>query len=1594
MSKRRKSNLISYVAIACFLSLTATSELQAFSLSPPRDGERPARKSERKRPSKGSKSQAKKQESLTSYKEKKYDLLRESFEALLDSKEPDASVQQDSQKDQITDSRFEPEKEVIGQELPSVDSKIHVFPNLSRLYKKSFLRFLGKEAAIAANLNEKSAGNQTQKAHLLRQTGSNLAKLVNDSFATKYQDSARFNIERNPHFSFEAKKEHRSIAGLIYQNVKHLNNPSSLDKMRSSMKLARLEYEAEHGCFISSSEAPAKSNRMFEPSSKLTLQEITKDSSVRVWSEKPYTHFKTPYQFDKASLTKDQVHLDFALPKVGLAHIHEAEFEPKFIKNSLFIPSLVRGENLAQKVSRDEFKGSGISLDSCKKHHTLEYVENEVDLRLVGFDISKEWNFDNTPKDVNLDHILDTESDFYRSAFTSYFAQDDALFPVADFYLPFAEHPFEKPNFAFDSRLQIGVVTYYGLKHLKEAKLTKENPYQAAFEDALALENFIHTEVFTNLFLESELKAYHHTFTPRNFKKAELAYVKAQSPILLSKDTPFVNLFRNQSLMTLLETNTPGQLHLDSSIYYTKTPHVFSPIKQTSTIAYKTSLPSLTTYYGLEVCEAPNFSKPSYILLFPMKHPQEEPGYYLEMSPKETLQKTVSLVAALLDPNTNLLEANTPGKLHLDSSIYFEKTPHNFSPVKQASTIAFSTSLPSLTTYYGLEVCEIQSFIKPSYILLFPMKRPQEEPCYYLEMSPKGTFQKTVSLVAALVDPNANSLETNFDSFVQTPQESEHKKEDSTLALKKPQITLITPTQDPSASFTAPFALSNTFQSPSLRDSKKETGYSQDLKKLTRMQVRSLIAHAFSTTQNKIKVQFATVPKVNSSKKFAAKPVKAQVVMAGQYSTLATVYDPSIHMPSEFKSLDYPLEVAFVEVAETDFEKYLRKTFSQSDLAALDQEESIKELGFKHYLVERLASEQETASIKEDLKIDQDFLIGQLSYNKVLDQTKPSESPNFSPFTYRNITPNSSKDAEFLEYGKLFMERLSDAGMDFAFDSMEGLHRATGHIKHLCAAENPRRWAFNPFTESEVPETTWSYGVISDDFMIATTYEDYDFKDFYSLVGKVHFAFNNLYYQAPKIEVLKEYSAQDYYHFAFSHFLIEHSQEIATGIHLEAKLNQLECWSNPNFETTHFLAHENLFIPDIEGHSLIMDIAEESKTSKLPQLITQSQQLPGLINAATAFVPSVQKAISSNQNYRHTQDNLHTLPSLAELNTTTFSTEFGADIEIIPNHKEGGYLFAIKLDVENKQLFERPPQNFVFMMDRSGAIDKNRFQVFKQAVAKALMYLKEGDTFNIVTFDNEITPMSKEGVFYSASTKHGAKRFLETQKRSYKYALPDIYDVLLHANHLAKHSELPTTVFLLTNGKTLEEFDTQSEVLSQIVSMNKDHFSLFTACASSGNNNLMLEIISNLNKGEFLHSQTHAAFPRKFAAFVKHASHLMANNIHVTAAKSDQNVHLEFYPNTALASNLYIDKPYTIIGKIDRLSDFELIVQGKFGEQWLNLKKNISFKHAKKGGRYIQRDYGMHIAYNKYKEFLKEGNTVCLDEAKQVLKPLNLSSIY
>jgi Ca-activated chloride channel family protein len=295
-------------------------------------------------------------------------------------------------------------------------------------------------------------------------------------------------------------------------------------------------------------------------------------------------------------------------------------------------------------------------------------------------------------------------------------------------------------------------------------------------------------------------------------------------------------------------------------------------------------------------------------------------------------------------------------------------------------------------------------------------------------------------------------------------------------------------------------------------------------------------------------------------------------------------------------------------------------------------------------------------------------------------------------------------------------------------------------------------------------------------------------------------------------------------------------------------------------------------------------------------------------------------------------------------------------------------------------------QNYYFLVDRSNSIDKHRYQTFKRAVSKALISLHQGDSFNIIVFDNKISKLSERPLPYSKKAVQLAEEFLEKEPHGSYFAATDIYSALSNIVPSDISDEEVNTAILISDGDSQLHPEKQRKLIQSWLEKNSGRVSLFTACVGDGNNKTMLDLLSSMSRGTMLYADTHTSFPRKLAKMVIDLRFPIAKDLMMTIVKADPSSKLKLYPASSFLPSLFSNHPYIIFGSAEKLSDFTLLLEGRNKNRVLSIQKQISFAKAKEDSRFLAQKWKTTQAHQYYEEYMQGGQISLLQKAEALFK--------
>lgn len=337
------------------------------------------------------------------------------------------------------------------------------------------------------------------------------------------------------------------------------------------------------------------------------------------------------------------------------------------------------------------------------------------------------------------------------------------------------------------------------------------------------------------------------------------------------------------------------------------------------------------------------------------------------------------------------------------------------------------------------------------------------------------------------------------------------------------------------------------------------------------------------------------------------------------------------------------------------------------------------------------------------------------------------------------------------------------------------------------------------------------------------------------------------------------------------------------------------------------------------------------------------------------------------------------------------SEHFDIHVEYTPRQDRPGYVFKVTFYPKVDVVFKRISQNYYFLIDRSNSIPRGRFLVNKRLVSEALDYLKPHDTFNILLFDDKVTKFSETNQYWNEESVARAREFLKSQSHGGYFAATELYSSLgkVIPNQVSDH-EVHTAI-LLSDGDSYLPMDRQRQTIGGWTKQNNGKVSLFSIAMGGGNNLPLLDLISSFNRGALIYSMNHIEVNDRAIDLIRTIRNPIGKRITATAVPTDKQMVVLLQPKRDRLPCLYKDRPFTIYGSTNRLSDFVIFLQGNFYDSHFDIKKHITFSEAKLGTASIERAWTQLLVQEFYERYFEDGNPKHIEEAKKLLAPLNLS---
>ncbi|HTN75291.1 MAG TPA: VIT domain-containing protein [Pirellulaceae bacterium] len=268
-----------------------------------------------------------------------------------------------------------------------------------------------------------------------------------------------------------------------------------------------------------------------------------------------------------------------------------------------------------------------------------------------------------------------------------------------------------------------------------------------------------------------------------------------------------------------------------------------------------------------------------------------------------------------------------------------------------------------------------------------------------------------------------------------------------------------------------------------------------------------------------------------------------------------------------------------------------------------------------------------------------------------------------------------------------------------------------------------------------------------------------------------------------------------------------------------------------------------------------------------------------------------------------------------------------------PKKDDDGY-FLMLASPEIKAADEkRPAKTVIIVLDRSGSMSGKKIEQAKGALKFVVNNLREGDMFNIVSYDSNVESFKPELQRFDDETRKSALGFVEGQ---YPGGSTNIDGALKTALAMVKDDSRPNFVLFLTDGLPTAGETNESKIVANIKDSNKLNTRIINLGVGYDVNSRLLDRLSNDNSGrsEYVrpNEDIEAHVSRVYAKISAPALTNVALKFDIEGAKTeDGSAFNRMYPKKV--HDIFEGEQLVIVGRYKKAGAARVTVTGKVGSQ-------------------------------------------------------------
>ena len=285
---------------------------------------------------------------------------------------------------------------------------------------------------------------------------------------------------------------------------------------------------------------------------------------------------------------------------------------------------------------------------------------------------------------------------------------------------------------------------------------------------------------------------------------------------------------------------------------------------------------------------------------------------------------------------------------------------------------------------------------------------------------------------------------------------------------------------------------------------------------------------------------------------------------------------------------------------------------------------------------------------------------------------------------------------------------------------------------------------------------------------------------------------------------------------------------------------------------------------------------------------------------------------------------------------------------------------------------QRLPREMVFVVDTSGSMHGQSMEQAKKALFYALSLLDSDDSFNIIGFDNVVTPMSDKPLIASDFNLRRAERFIYSLEADGGTEIQGALNAVLDGSSF---EGFVRQVVFLTDGSVSNE-----DALFKNIQRKLGDSRLFTVGIGSAPNSFFMRRAADIGKGSFTFIGSKNEVQPKMQQLFDKLAHPAITNL---ALSDESGNSLDFWPSPL--PDLYFGEPIMVAIKLDKTNN--VVLAGQTAQGPLSIKLSAQNSANAKGvdRLWARQKIKSLLLYNEQNEVKDEVQSLAL--AHQLLSP-------